>query len=72
MTADPTVDVAQQRLPLFDRDAALQDPGVALLVEFALNKDKGLGTMRETPSLHLVHLQCLTEEVVEVRRLLDD
>ena len=28
MTADPTVDIAQQTLPLFDGDAALQDPRV--------------------------------------------
>ena len=37
-------------------------------VELALNKDKGLGAMREPPSLHFVHRQRLTEEVVEVRR----
>ena len=29
VTADPTVDVAQQLLPLFDGDAVLQDPDVA-------------------------------------------
>ena len=46
VTADPTVDVAQQPLPLFDGDAALQDPDVASPVELALNKDKGLGMMR--------------------------
>ena len=31
VTTDPTVDVAQQPLSLFDGDAALQDPGVACL-----------------------------------------
>ena len=42
VTIDPTMDIAQQMLPLFDGDAALQDPGVALLIEFALHKNKGL------------------------------
>ena len=54
---DPTVDITQQLFPLFDGDAALQDPGVASLVEFALNKDKGLGATREPSSLRLVHQQ---------------
>ena len=44
VTVDPTVDVAQQPLSLFDDDAALQDLGVASPVELTLNKDKGLGT----------------------------
>ena len=66
VTADPIMDIAQQMLPLFDGDAALQDPGVALLVEFALNKDKGLGATCEPSSLHLVRRQRLLEEVVEV------
>ena len=65
---DPTVGITQQSLLLFDGDVALQDPSVASLVEFALNKDKGLGMTREPPSLHFVCQQCLTEEVVEVRR----
>ena len=43
---DPTMDISQQLLPLFDGDAALQDPGMALPVELALNKDKGIGTTR--------------------------
>jgi len=72
MTANPTMDIVQQLLPLFGADAALQDPGVALLVEFTLNKDEGLGATREASSLHLVHQQCLMELVVEVRRLLVD
>ena len=42
---------------------------MASLVEFALNKDKRLGTTRESPSFHLVHRQLLWEEVVEVRHL---
>ena len=55
MTADPTMDIAQQKLPLFDGDAELQDPSVASSVEFALYKNKGLGMMCELLSLHLVH-----------------
>ena len=54
VTADPTMDIAQQMLPLFDGDVALQDPSVASLVEFALNKDKRLGATREPPSFCLV------------------
>ena len=42
VTADPTVDIAQQVLPLFDGDAELQDPGVASFVEFTLYKNEGL------------------------------
>ena len=67
VTADPTVDITQQLLPLLDGDAALQDPGVALPVEFAINNGKGLGATCEPPSLCLVRWQRLTEEVVEVR-----
>ena len=40
VSTDPTVDITQQLLPLFDGDAALQDPSVALLIELALNNDK--------------------------------
>ena len=32
VTADPTVDIAQQKLPLFDGDTELQDLGVAPFV----------------------------------------
>ena len=49
------MDITQQLLPLFDGDATLQDLGVALPVELTLNKDKGLGAMREPPSLHFIH-----------------
>ena len=55
VTADPTVDIAQQPLPLFDEDAALQDPSVASVVELALHKNKGLGMTCEPSSLRLVH-----------------
>ena len=65
---DPTVDIAQQPLPLFNGDAALQDPGVASPIELAINNGKGLGTTCESLSLHFVRQQCLTEEVVKVRR----
>ena len=52
---DPTMDISQQLLPLFDGDATLQDPSVASLVELPLNNNKGLGTTREPLSLHFVH-----------------
>ena len=65
--AYPTMDITQQPLPLFNLDAAVQDPGVASPVELVLNKDKGLRATRKPPILHFVHRQRLTEEVVEVR-----
>ena len=52
---DPTMDISQQLLPLFDGDAALQDPGVASLVELPLNNDEGLGTTCKPPRLCFVH-----------------
>ena len=55
VTADPTMDIAQQPLPLFDGDVVLQDPSVASPVELILNKNKGLGATREPPSLRFVH-----------------
>ena len=66
VAADPTVDVAQQKSSLFTGDAELQDPGVALSVEFALYKNEGLGATCEPSSLCLVRWQCVVEEVVEV------
>ena len=66
VTADPTVDIAQQKLPLFDGDTELQDPGVAPFVEFFLYKNEGFGVMCKSSSLRLIHRQCVTEEVVEV------
>ena len=54
VTIDPTVDIAQQMLPLFDGDAELQDPVVALFVEFAFYKNKGLDTTCEPSNFHLV------------------
>ena len=68
VTADPTVDVAQQKLPLFGGDTELQDPGVAPFVEFTFYKNEGLGATCEPSSLHLIHWQRVTEEVVEVER----
>ena len=53
-------------LPLFDGDAELQDPGVALFVEFTFYKNEGLGAMCESSSFRLVCWQRVTEEVVEV------
>ena len=55
VTVDPTVDIAQQKLLLFDGDAELQDPGVASFVEFAFSKNEGLGVTCEPSSFHLVH-----------------
>ena len=66
VTTDPTMDVAQQLLPMLDGDAALQDLCVALLVEFTLYKNEGLGAACEPSSFHLVRRQCVTEEVVKV------
>ena len=66
VTADSTMDIAQQTLTLFDGDAALHDPDVASLVEFALDKDKGLGATCEPSSLCLVHQKHLTKKVVKV------
>ena len=37
---DPTMDVIQQLLPLFDRDIALEDLSVVVLVELFLDDDK--------------------------------
>ena len=68
VTTDPTVDIAQMKLPLLDGDKELQDPGVASLVEFTFYKNEGLGTMFEPSSFHLVCQQHVTEEVVEVER----
>ena len=54
VTADPTVDIAQQKLPLFNGGTELQDPGVASFVEFALYKNEGLGATCEPSSFRLV------------------
>ena len=45
---------------------AMQDPGVAPLVEFALHKNEGLGAMCESSGFRLVRRQRVTEEVVEL------
>ena len=55
---------------LFDGDTELQDPSVALFVEFSLYKNEGFGTTCEPSSLHLVCRQRVMEEVVEVERSL--
>ena len=39
---DPTMDITQQLLPLFDGDVAFEDPSVASPIELALNNNKGL------------------------------
>ena len=72
MSVDPTVDIAQQMLPLLGGDAALQDLSVPSLVEFALHKNKGLGATCEPSGLCLVHQQRILEEVVEVGHPLVD
>ena len=53
--ADPTMDITQQLLALFNGDATLQDPSVTSPVELALNNDKGLGMTCEPLCLHFVH-----------------
>ena len=55
VTADPTMDIAQQMLPLLEGDAALQDLGVASLVEFVFHKNKGLGVTCEPSGFYLVY-----------------
>ena len=72
VTADPTVDIAQQKLPLFDGDAELQDPSVASFVEFAFYKNEGFGSTCEPSSFRLVCWQRVMEEVVEVEHSLVD
>ena len=72
MTTDPTMDIAQQKLPLFDRDAELQDPGVASFVEVTFYKNKGFGTTCKPSSYHLVRRQRVMEEVGKVERSLVD
>jgi hypothetical protein len=67
VSTDPVVDVPQQPLSLLDGDAALQDLGVTLLVEFSLNDDKGLSAMRKPLGLCLVYWEQLADEVIEVR-----
>jgi len=54
VTADPAVDVAQQKLALFGGNALLQDPGVASFVEFAFYKDEGLGAACEPSAFRLI------------------
>ena len=54
VTADPTMDVAQQKFSLFARDTELQDPSVAPFVEFAFYKNEGLGVTCEPSSFRLV------------------
>ena len=55
VTADPTVDIAQQKFSLFARDTELQDPDVTPFVEFALYKNEGLGVAREPSSFRLIY-----------------
>ena len=66
VAVDLTVDIVQQKPPLFDGDVELQDLVVASYIEFALYKNKGLGAMCEPSSFHLVRRQCVIEEVVKV------
>ena len=54
VTIDPTMDIAQQKLPLFDGDIELHDHSVALFVEFALYKNEGLGAACEPLGFCLV------------------
>jgi hypothetical protein len=62
------MNVLQQLHPLFDWDAALQNFGVALLVELPIYKDKGLGSSCKSPCLCFVGGEYLLDEAIEVRR----
>ena len=66
VTVDPIVDIAQYKLPLFDGNTELQEPGVAPFVEFTLYKNEGFGASCEPSSLRLVCWQRIAEEVVMV------
>ena len=54
VTADPTMDVVQQKFSLFARDTELQNSNVTSFVEFALYKNKGFGASREPSGFCLV------------------
>ena len=54
MTADSTVDVAQQEFSLFARDTQLQNFDVTSLVEFALYENEGFGASCEPSGFCLV------------------
>src|SRR5688572_11776694 len=66
VAASPGVDVLYQCLPLLDRDAALEDAGVAPLVELLVDDDEGFGTACNPSRLRLVRCERLADEVVEV------
>ena len=53
VTADPTVDITQQKLPLFDGNTELHDLDVAPFIEFAFYKNEGLGVMCEASTFRL-------------------
>ena len=67
MSADPSMDIFQQVLPLLSSNAMLQDSGVATLVELPFDDDEGLGTTREPSGLRLVGSEHLMEEAIEIR-----
>jgi hypothetical protein len=52
---------------LFDRDAALQDLGVTLIVKLSLDGEEGLSMAREPSSFRLIRWEHLTDEAIEVR-----
>ena len=54
MTADSTVDIAQQEFSLFARDTELQNSDVTSFVEFALYKNEGLGAPCEPSGFRLL------------------
>ena len=54
VTADPAVDVAQQKHAPFSGNAKLQGPSVTLLVEFAFYKNEGLGAACEPSGFRLI------------------
>jgi hypothetical protein len=66
VSTDPAMDVPQQPPSLLDGDAALQDLGVTLLVEFSLNDDKGLSMAHKPSGLHFICPEDLTNEAIKI------
>jgi len=67
MSADPSMEVFQQILPLLGRDAVLQDFGEATYVELPFDDDEGLGATREPSGHRLISREHLVEEAIEIR-----
>ena len=66
MTIDPTVDVLKELLPLFGRDAVLQDSRAASPVKFRTDGDEGLGLARQMSGDGFVIGEQIVKEIIEV------